>query len=112
MNNDATWATRLELDDYEAVPAKIISPLHVYFANRKNIHEHSGVVFLQVDGQMPVKVWAARSCFGKMPLHELKTLADEEGVQSLTPDLLGHLQILINTIIPGISQDVSMIDDR
>ena len=35
----------------------------------------------------------------------MKTLAKEEGVQSPTPDLLGHLEILINTIIPGNSRD-------
>ena len=33
LDNDATWAAGLELDDYEAIPTNIVSLLHLYFAN-------------------------------------------------------------------------------
>ena len=45
-------------------------------------------------------VHAAWHCFWEMRLPELKTLAKELEVVSLTPDLYGHLDILIQTVIP------------
>ena len=39
-----------------------------------------------------------------MPEHELKTLAKEEDVKPLHPGLLGLLEVLINTMLPGLSR--------
>ena len=50
-------------------------------------------------------VWAARNCFWKLKLPELKTLAKELDVAAVTPDLLGLLDILIQTVLPEATRE-------
>ena len=80
-------------------------PFILFLANAKHIHEHHGIVFIQKEQPQPVMVHAAWHCFWEMRLPELNTLAKELGVVSLTPDLFGHLDILIQTVIPEANDD-------
>ena len=49
--------------------------------------------------------WAAKNCFWGLKLHELKTLARELDVEPVSPDLLGVLEVIIQTMLPDATQD-------
>ena len=100
INSYPTYASALDLDDYEAVPAKVISPLHLYLVNKKKVAACSGIVYLQTDEPMPIMCWAAKNCFWSVTQPALKTLAKELDVQPSGPDLVSLLTVLIHTILP------------
>ena len=66
INTHPVWVSALELDDYEALPTTVVSPLHLYLQNGKRVHPEAGIVFLQHGAEMPIIVWAAKNCFWSM----------------------------------------------
>ena len=104
-NEKVTWASPIDLDDYEAVPCDVLGPAHLYCANGKRRHGKSGVVFLQTEDPLPPIVHAAWNCFWRMPKHELATLCAELDVQPTQPDILGAIEILLHTILPDCTQE-------
>ena len=54
---------------------------------------------------MPLAVHATWNCFWDLKKHELETFCDELGIVPLSSDLLGHLTILIETVIPDVNDD-------
>ena len=104
-NTYAISATAVSLDDYDAIPTTIISPTHMHLVDNKRVHDFIGVVFMQTEDPLPIMVWAARNCFWKLKLPELKTLAKELDVAAVTPDLLGLLDILIQTVLPEATRE-------
>ena len=52
---------------------------------------------------MPTMTLAAKNCFYTSALRHLKTLVKELDVVATTPDLIGHFDILINTVLPHLS---------
>ena len=103
MNDSAIWASPLELDDFHAVPTNIVSPLHLCVSNHKQVHKHNGVVLLQCGQTISMMEHAARNCYWGMQLPQLKRFCKESDLHPTTPDLLGHLEIMISTTLPGIS---------
>jgi hypothetical protein len=109
-NNVPTFVNPLDLDSYDAITTKVVAPLNVWYKNRRSKPRHFGVMFMQTDEPLPLMQLAARKCFYDMKRHQLKTLCTELEVVPLTPDMLGHLEILINTILPDLSlQEVNDI---
>ena len=105
QNTEATWINPLLLDDYDVCPTTIVSPLHLWVANRRKVHENSGVVFLQSGDYLPIMEHAATQCFWQMPLTQLKTLIKELDLTPPTPDLYGHLSMLIKNYLNHLSVD-------
>ena len=105
INALPTWASPLDLDDYQGIPTKIISPLELWLQNgKKKITDH-GVVWLKTGEPEEMIAMAALNCFYDMPKHQLNIFCVELDLQPTTPDLVGHLEILIHTILPDKSQE-------
>ena len=102
QNLISTLVSPLELDDFQVTPTRVISPLHLFLANGKRLHRHSGVVFLQTGPQVSMIEHAAANCFWEMKLVHLKTFCEEIDLHPTTFDLLGHLEIMITTALPGL----------
>ena len=66
----------------------------------KGFHQHIGIVFLKTANEVPILVWAAKNCFWDLKQTQIKTLAKELDVEPATPDLLGLLEVLIQTVLP------------
>ena len=105
INYRPTLVSGLDIDDYEVIPCDVVAPVAMWLANAKRLHDFHGIVFLQNEKPQPVMVHAAWHCFWDMTLPELRTLAKELDVAALTPDLYGHLDILIQTVIPEANDD-------
>ena len=95
----------MDIDDYEVIPCDVVAPVAMFLANAKRLHDYHGIVILQKEQSQPVMVHAAWHCFWNMKLPGLKTLVKELEVVALTPDLYGHLDILIQTVIPEANDD-------
>ena len=44
-NAEATGINPLNLDNYDVLPTRTVSPFHLWLANRRTVHERSGIVF-------------------------------------------------------------------
>ena len=72
-------------------------------SNHKKVHKHNGVVLLQCGQTISMMEHAARNCFLEMQLPQLKRFCKESDLHPTTPDLPGHMEIMISTTLPGIS---------
>ena len=102
-NDLPTWVNPIDMDSFDAVPTKVISPINLWLRNGKIKAIHHGVVYLKIDEPLPLMTLAAQKCFYSLAKHHLKTLCDEMDLVPTTPDLLGHLEILIQTILPDLT---------
>ena len=62
-NAQALLINPLAMDGFDAVPSRIVSPLHLWLANTKKVHSKSGVVFLRDGEVMTLMELAAHNCF-------------------------------------------------
>ena len=62
-NAEPKWLNPLQLDDYDVIPTEVVSPLGLWVANARQVHDKSAVVFLQTKDPMDVMQWAADNCF-------------------------------------------------
>ena len=109
-NDLPTWVSPIDIDSFDAVPTKTVAPINVWLRNGKRKALHHGVVFMQDGDEIPLMVLAAQKCFYNLAKHPLKTLCVEHDVVPTTPDLLGHLEVLIQTILPDLTpQEVNEI---
>ena len=95
----------LELDDFDGLKTQVISPIHFWLLSNKQRHLHHGIVLLEVEPPQPLIVMAAQACFYGMNMAKLKTLCAEKELEPTTPDLLGHIEVLVHEILPHLSPD-------
>ena len=99
------WVSPLELDDFYAVPTKVVSPLHLFLSNGRKVHRHSGVVLMQTHPVITLIEHAAMNCFWGMKLPQLKIFCKESELIPTTPDILGHLEVMITCAIPTVTPE-------
>ena len=104
-NAEPKWLNPLQLDDYDVIPTEVVSPLGLWVANARQVHDKSAVVFLQTKDPMDVMQWAADNCFWKIPESKLRIIAKELELHPPSPDLLGYLAILLHNYFPGDSPE-------
>ena len=104
-NNLPTWISPLELDEFDGIKTQVISPIHFWLLSNKKRHLHHGIVLLEVEPPQPLIVMAAQACFYDMNMAKLKTLCAEKELEPTTPDLLGHIEVLVHEILPHLSPD-------
>ena len=104
-NAEPKWLNPLQLDDYDVIPTEVVSPLGLWVANARQVHDKSAVVFLQTKDPMDVMQWAAENCFWKIPESKLRIIAKELEIHPPSPDLLGYLTILLHNYFPGASPE-------
>ena len=104
-NSQAHLINPISMDDYDAIPTKIVSPIHLWLATGRRVHAKSGIVLLQDGDEMPLMEQAARNCFYNLPLYRLKTLCAQQDLHPPSPDLLGHLTVLILLYLPEATDD-------
>ena len=68
-NYQAHLINPISMDDYDAIPTKIVSPIHLWLATGRRVHAKSGIVLLQDGDEMPLMELAARNCFYNLPLY-------------------------------------------
>ena len=83
MNTTPTLLPILTLDDFTVIPTSPVGPLHYFLTLKRKFPRHKmGVLILQHDKPAAVMLHAARNGFFDMQLPQLKTIANEYGIDT------------------------------
>ena len=66
-NDLPTWVNPIDMDSFDAVPTRVISPINLWLRNGKRKAIHHGVVYLKTDEPLPLMTLAAQKCFTVWP---------------------------------------------
>ena len=96
----------LNLADFQVVPCVTVSPVHFWLALKKKAARHMGIVLLQNGPLENVMKYAARQCFHKLSLEQVKNICAEERIHlEGVPTLASTLTALIKHFLAPKSDD-------
>ena len=104
-NESATWIVPLDVAQYEVVPVKAVSPVHLWLKTNRVYVESMGVVLLKSGEPEDLWTWAALKCFWGFKLPQLNQFSKFWKVEQPTPELFSILKRLIKRIIPAVTPE-------